>query len=126
MGYVFFAGIFVVLDFFFLVLYPLVMIFENNYFAAFFSLGVGVMTIMITLFLLGAAQDADNAPPDRVYEKPEASHRQKICSLVDKNAPSPDYAKWPGIKTVSHDVVKGLGLAFLLAFLLFIVLYLVV
>ena len=126
MGYFIFAIIFVVLDIFLIVLYPLVMLMEHNYFVAFGSLGIGVMTIIITFFLLRVAQETDNAPRDRVSWKPEAFHRQKIWSFVDKKTPSSDDAEWPGTKACSHEVVKGLGLAFLLASLLFIVFYLVV
>ena len=57
---------------------------------------------------------------------PEGSHHQKIWSFVDKNVPPPDDAEWPEIKTWSPEIVKTLGLAFLLAFLLFLVFYLVV
>ena len=126
MGYVIFAIIFVVLDIFFIVLYPFVMIVEHNYVTALFSLGIGVVTIIITVCLLGAAQDADTALPDRGYWNPEASHHRKIWSFVDQNAPLPDDAEWPGIKTCSPEIVKTLGLAFLLAVLLFIVFYLIV
>ena len=126
MGYVIFAVIFVVLDIFFIVLYPLVMICEHNYVVALFSLGIGVVTVMITLYLLGAVQDVDHALPDGVKWKMEASHHQKIWSFVDKNVLPPDDAEWPEIKTWSPEIVKTLGLSFLLAFLIFIGLYLVV
>ena len=127
MGYVIFAIIFVVLDIFFIVLYPLVMICEHNYVVALLSLGIGVVTAMITFYLLGATQDVDHALPDRVNWKPEASQHQKIWSFVDKDdVPLPGDAEWPRMKTWSPEVVKTLGLSFLLAFLFFIVFYLVV